>query len=372
MYTIYLVQVRNVANLFSLDPQSIYLTEEVDGLVLFPMDNGKFKANQIIIGATYVVHGNQTSSSSEATSSHSASPLMPYGAYTSCTYSQFDPPPPHPPRSLKSNEIKKNILVVSLSKKGKERAKQHLEYTTVTQIVISLSPSQCSVPAIAQIVTQQVGFQVILLDSKCYPLLSSEGTSGTECWKSTRKILAASKSLYERVSGMSTKGDIADRAAIDLTMDNEPGPSKKKVCTGANHDDQCLQVVIDKISRVEKRLDFLDELSQSFQCVICQTVVKFPVVSPCCQRLLGCESCIKHWFDTKSACPLCNAAGSDMTHFRLRGFDDAIKVLHILKPDPDMVEEKQEERLHTEQRDSDSDFEDLPPFPLSRSDHIPQ
>ena len=53
---------------------------------------------------------------------------------------------PLPPRS-KSSKIKKSILVVSLSKKGKEK-KGKMEYTAVTEVVVSLSLADCNVPAV--------------------------------------------------------------------------------------------------------------------------------------------------------------------------------------------------------------------------------
>jgi urease accessory protein UreE len=75
--------------------------------------------------------------------------------------------PPHPSRT-KSTKFKKTIMIVSLSNKEKGRDRQRLEYTTVTQVVVSLSPSQCTVQAVGDLVAQQVGFDVVLLDSKCY------------------------------------------------------------------------------------------------------------------------------------------------------------------------------------------------------------
>lgn len=67
----------------------------------------------------------------------------------------------------KMRKIKKTILLISLSKKGKNKAKGKLDYKAVTRVVASLMPSQCNVPAVTQLVSQQVGFVVQLLDSKC-------------------------------------------------------------------------------------------------------------------------------------------------------------------------------------------------------------
>ena len=81
--------------------------------------------------------------------------------------------------------------------------------------------------------------------------------------------------------------------AIDLT--DEPGPSQKRQRTELETPDATgMQLVLDKLTKVERKLAFLDELSQGFQCVICKSTAKTPVVSPCCQRVVECESCVNN------------------------------------------------------------------------------
>lgn len=87
---------------------------------------------------------------------------------------------------------------------------------------MSLSPSECNVPAISHLVTQQLGFQAIVLDCKC-PLMCNEATSGIDFWKSSRKILAASKDLYENLN----PDNSVIGQALELTGE---GPSPKKCC----------------------------------------------------------------------------------------------------------------------------------------------
>ena len=72
---------------------------------------------------------------------------------------------------------------MSLSFKDKDKptsskASLKMDYSVVTQIVVSLVPSQCNVQAVGDLVAQQVGFEVVLLDSKCFPLLANESTFG--------------------------------------------------------------------------------------------------------------------------------------------------------------------------------------------------
>ena len=73
----------------------------------------------------------------------------------------------------------------------------------ITQVVVSLKVGHCSPSLVAELVRQQVGFEVVLLDSKCFPILESETIAATDFWKSNRKVLAASKSLYVKLTGSS-------------------------------------------------------------------------------------------------------------------------------------------------------------------------
>ena len=80
---------------------TIYIEEESDSMVLFPLESGKFKSNQVVIGSTYEVHGEPISGSPDATSSATPQRIStPYGVYTSLTFqSVMNPLPPLPPRS---------------------------------------------------------------------------------------------------------------------------------------------------------------------------------------------------------------------------------------------------------------------------------
>ena len=56
----------------------------------------------------------------------------------------------------------------------------------------------CSHLAIADLVS---ALEVMLLDSKCYPIFHNTATTEVDFWKSTRKVLAASKARYEEPTG---------------------------------------------------------------------------------------------------------------------------------------------------------------------------
>ena len=131
--------------------------------------------------------------------------------------------------------------------------------------------------------------------------------------------------------------------------------------------------IVSKIARVDKRLTFLDELAQVFHCVICKSMSVAPVVSPCCQRVIGCHSCAEQWFNNSTRCPLCSSTDRSQERFQLKGFDDALAVLLAFNCDTSTpaICTKQTAGARTQGviSDSDSDFEDLPPFSAGRAGH---
>lgn len=76
-----------------------------------------------------------------------------------------------------------------------------LEYQVITQLVVSIDSNRCSPSAVSEQVHQQIGFDVILLDSKCFPIMENDSTCAIDFWKSNRKVLAASKDLYTKLTG---------------------------------------------------------------------------------------------------------------------------------------------------------------------------
>lgn len=73
-------------------------------------------------------------------------------------------------------------------------------------------------------VKQQVCFQLVLLDRKCYPNIESHTTTGSDCWKSSHKVLAASKCLHEALLLHDLK------RAHDDDSDGQSTPSSKAKC----------------------------------------------------------------------------------------------------------------------------------------------
>jgi len=112
----------------------------------------------------------------------------------------------------------KSIIIISVRRReGKKdgwKGNAKVDYEVVTQTHVTLDASSCTVRRVTELLRRQLDMEVVLLDSKCYPLAQNESPSNESFWKSSRKILAANKSLYDKVSGQSTN---VGRASIDLT-----------------------------------------------------------------------------------------------------------------------------------------------------------
>ncbi len=123
-----------------------------------------------------------------------------FGSYTGPTIRV--PPlaarPPFPPSFLaasrKSNFCKTAVLVsLSATPTAPDRQSSSkssgITYSVVPQAVVTLDPHNCSQGVVAWLVKQQVGYEIILLDSKCFPVLDNDTTRSTDYWKSAQSLL---------------------------------------------------------------------------------------------------------------------------------------------------------------------------------------
>lgn len=103
----------------------------------------------------------------------------------------------------------------------------------------------------------------MLLNSKCYPLMNNDNMCYPDFWRSTRKILAASKSMYEKQGGESAETDWAKHMAGKMPEDaaGQNGPPTKKARVGKG---KYKKVMVEscstdkKLGAVVKRLDSID------------------------------------------------------------------------------------------------------------------
>ena len=100
-----------------------------------------------------------------------------------------------------------------------------MDYKVVTQVVVKPDETKCTLKAVAEMVKEQLSFNVLLLDSKCFLLLDNDSTNGVEFWKSTWKVLAANRLTYTRLTGRTSP----EKPTIDLTEgDSDSNPFTQK------------------------------------------------------------------------------------------------------------------------------------------------
>ena len=132
---------------------------------------------------------------------------------------------------------------------------------------MSLEVGRCSPSVVADLVREQVGFEVVLLDSKCFPLRDCDSTVASEFWKSNRRILAASMSLFTKLTGTSTN-PIRANPDVDLTASDEElsnPPRSKRCCL---REFKKLDEILERVEKISKKVDVPKLTSEAFECVI--------------------------------------------------------------------------------------------------------
>ncbi|KAJ7386718.1 hypothetical protein OS493_006730 [Desmophyllum pertusum] len=276
------VTVANLAMIFKLEVnQGIYILSEEEGEIILPSDRGAFLVEDF--AKTYVVNGEPAVSSSTSTQPTSTTSLgfpLSYPARTNT-----NPPPgqllPERPKFTvkKSQGWKKSLVVVEITSSGHVYDKY--------QVHLALKEENASVNSVEEMLKQQLGFDVCVLDSKQLPIISSETTKGSQFWRGSRKILVAKKcqmSYLRRGKGQKRKSrteDILDQLKKMVSSETEeeedfteapfPAPKQSK-----------LQVA----SRV------------NLPAAVCAS----------CYAFIGCVPCVEQWNESStsdSKCPLC-------------------------------------------------------------------
>ena len=200
--------------------------------------------------------------------------LSPYGSYSSPPCPQQHPIP-HPPVSqVRRRVVKKTILLAKLSERDSNKPSlsraSRLFHTVITTVVVSLDSTlgECTVTAAAQKVPHQVGLEVVLLESKLYPLVSNEATSGLDFWKSTCKIIAVPRSSYEKLVE-NVPGEELSQIEEDEAISEQPSKKRKgatncDIATKVDALSDKLDKVMDKGDKIEEAVEDLVEDTVAF------------------------------------------------------------------------------------------------------------
>lgn len=254
---------------------------------MLPDEDGRFDTQQLLATSVYCVNGEDLSPSSDK-HPPTTSITSPFGAYcgpTSTIAPSISPKVPAKLAAHRKNQFRKTIALVSLSttsdRPSSSKSTSSLDYSVVTQLVITLSTNNCSVAVVSDLTQQQVGFDVILLDSKCFPIMDTDTTSSVDFWKSNRRILAASKELYHKLTGSSTDPKHAKkelRKSIDLTRtandysDIEEPKSKRSPILRDDLNTK-LNQVIEGIEEIKNNNEGIKAVGSLFECIICKDIM---------------------------------------------------------------------------------------------------
>ena len=279
--------------------------------------------------------------------------VSPFGAYTGPT-SSIPPPRSQLTQRRKSTNFRKTIALVSLATvadKPSTSKSSCLEYKVITQLVVTLEVGHCSLTSVTEAVTQQVAFDVVLLDSKCFPILQSETTNETEFWKSNRKILAASKTLYDKLIGTRTNPKQANIEEL-TSSDDDPQHRPKRLCLSNT---EMFDKILEGMDALQKQNTFCNKVAAVFECVICKDIMHKPQFGACCNRAVGCQQCIRRWFEEHGTCPHCSTSVMIANYNDLKGIDELLCQVRTLCCETASSSEETASQVMV--HDSDSDFE---------------
>lgn len=183
-----------------------------------------------------------------------------------------------------------------------------MTHQVITDVIVKLNGEvECNVSCASTRVIDEVGFDVVLMNTKCNQLTDCDATKGMDFWKSSRKIFAMHSEMYERVCGK----ERSYNAAIDLTQtsdsiddtSSENGPPAKKGKTMSREMSKLNEIhsVLCKFETTSRKIP--EMVASSLECIVCKGVIEKPMFSSCCDRILGCQTCISNWLSNSSTCP---------------------------------------------------------------------
>ena len=171
------VSVTNLAMIFKLEAQQgIYIHSEEEAEIILPSESGTFLVEDFT--KTYVVNGEPALSVIPPVNSLSQSPSTSLGIPISYQQprSKTNPPPGNGKferptfKVVKSQGWKKSFVVVEVTSSGHVFDKY--------QVHLNLKEETASVSVIEEMLKEQLGFDIRILDSKYLPIMAGETTTG--------------------------------------------------------------------------------------------------------------------------------------------------------------------------------------------------
>ena len=336
-----------------MQPETIFLEEAFSDTAVFPnRATGRFNHAQLHSGGTYEVHGETIEknvlpapdhpSHSEANPANKHSQTRFASASSGFSFTQApSTSKPLPLHLKKKKAVRKTVSLVRLEKSSDGKVVQH----TVTDVIVKLACDvECCVPFVIERIKEEVGFDVVLINTKCSKILDNDATRGIDFWKSSRKVLAVSSERYEKLFGK--KKQYA--AAIDLTSDDSSPerPSKRPkrevgfdIKLGFEALNQKLEEIASQKqsgsqSPPDSKNVVVSKIEKTLECSICKSLSKRPMFSPCCNRLVGCRECVQNWLVCSNTCPLCNSHADASKWAEMKGMDDVLDAVGVQSGSP--------------------------------------
>ena len=181
------MQVESIAPMFNLDlGRPLWMVRKTGNIAVWPR-GGIFSGPLVTPGSAYEVRGHVPPASPVPTSLPGTDTRRdvssPFGVYTSPTCLIAGP------SHTKKKTWSKSIMIISVRRregiKDGWKGNTKVNYEVVTQTHVTLDASSCTVRRVAELLKEQLDMEVVLLDSKCYPLTENESTSTESFLKSS-------------------------------------------------------------------------------------------------------------------------------------------------------------------------------------------
>ncbi|RVE63439.1 hypothetical protein OJAV_G00136260 [Oryzias javanicus] len=313
-----------ISRIFQVQGPSLFITDD-NNVALFPEASGHFNSSALVGRGHYEVHGENIYMGESATAAPATAPQVRFAFHRPPSAAAGSATAHGHTRAAKT--FQRNIFIAEVVD-GKLETRKTL--------TVRFSEFEASVTGMTNKVSSDFDeeYSLVLTDGQGNRLVDSEGTRGSTFWKqNSRKIFAVKEEdlLQLQVSKRRRLSRREDGGLIDVLDKIE---EVVLAAQGLQDVSSTMKDLMDMVSSNIRRV-FLSEaqaaaVKQAFTCIICQGPVVEPMVSTCCQSLIGCRSCTEEWQKNSIFCPKCRADDFGHNMQRLTGISDALSVFKDL------------------------------------------